>query len=409
MKLILAASNPTDPPFTQRVTLSFARESGETIDMFFDVRGADAISDAAIHDCAYVLGSSLAYWMREDYGQEYPVDSRLYRHVYAAHSEWAHWPGGVKARKSGVETRAPQTKPPTASKTALFFSGGVDSYFTLLDMPYAKPRTISLEHVEDQRSEIEAAFSRLSELHDAAADCGADGAIGIVTNMMLAHPVILDQWAPRFHGCFLAACAHLVSDTVNHVAISSTFTYGSLKPWGSHLVIDPLWSSSRLQIEHYGATHTRVEKTDAIAQSEIARQALSVCEHGRYQQSDALNCSECIKCYRTMLTLDALGYKPEQVSAFDWSKYTLQRTRQLFVHGRGEARLLQEIIDLAGENGRTDIQSALKHAIQRSRPMMWITWIERLIRRKLPWIIRFKAPLNGFKNGLMRTLGYRMP
>lgn len=73
----------------------------------------------------------------------------------------------------------------------------------------------------------------------------------------------------------------------------------------------------------------RVEKTKIVANSDLSRDFLYVCAADIYNEKfdsgfskhTAPNCSQCIKCVRTMITLDALGYRDRFASRFDFSKY----------------------------------------------------------------------------------------
>lgn len=73
----------------------------------------------------------------------------------------------------------------------------------------------------------------------------------------------------------------------------------------------------------------RVEKTKLVAKSDYGKDFLYVCASDIYnekhntsfQKDTAPNCSECIKCVRTMMTLDLLGYREQYSSRFDFNKY----------------------------------------------------------------------------------------
>ena len=110
-----------------------------------------------------------------------------------------------------------------------------------------------------------------------------------------------------------------------------------------------------------------------------------------------------------MLTLDALGYRAEDIPAFDWSKYSIEQARRFFILGRGEVRLLREIIARAEQNERYDIEAALEHAIRRSSPLMWMTNLERYIRRQVPAVNHYKTPLKALKATVIRRLGFDSP
>ncbi len=390
----------------ERIDGRFRSRAGDTFDIYFELEGASGpVSAEAAADALFLCGSALAHVRQEPYAQAEPVDPVLRRHVAAAQKEWRNWPG----RPEPVELSAPE-RAPAASRAAgpvlVLFSGGIDSFFTLLDPPEPGIVSLSIEHADDAREQIEAAFGRVRELGPAAVQCGAKGAVSIVTNMMTADPRGHDLWATRVHGCFFSACAHLLSDTAGGAVLSSTFSYGNLKPWGSHPLIDPLWSSSRLGMIHHGAAYTRAEKTALVARSAAARSALSVCETGRRTDGVRLNCSACVKCRRTMLNLLALGCAPEDAPAFDWERFSLEAVSRSFVRGPGEARLLGEISALARQNGHEAIAEAIDRSIRRSRPFMPLTETERLVRRAFPGVLRYRNALSRLRSRTFRLLGF---
>ncbi len=390
----------------QRIDATFEAKSGELISVFFEVAGAREISGAAVRDCLYVIGSTMAYWFGEEVIDIPGADKTLHVNVQDAHRKWNQWSGNNGSIHHVGDFEATNSGSESDRSPAVFFSGGVDSYFTLLNLPEKDLTLLSIEHTEANQASVSDAFARLTDLQNNASEKRHERNIKIATNMMVAHPRILDQWALRLHGPFYAACALLVSDTISSAAISSTFEYSHLKPWGSHPELDPLWSSSSTQIRHFGADHSRVEKTASVARSAAARSSLSVCEKGRYADGSRLNCSKCTKCDRTMLTLDALGYSPSDAQAFDWSDYSLEKIRRKFIRGPGEARLLNEVVDLAKKNGRPEISNAIGQAINRSRPLMWITSVERFLRRKFPDVIKHRTALRKFRNRIISLFGY---
>lgn len=407
MKLVGFTREEARIDTAQRIDATFEAKSGESISMFFEVAGARAISQSAIYDCLYLIGSTIAYWFGDKLIEVPGADKTLHTNVHAAHGEWNQWSGS----KGPIQHVGDFTSTRPSSKSdrspAVFFSGGVDSYFTLLNLPETALTLLSIEHAEPDQDSIANAFSRLTDLQNSRVDKMHDQNIKVVTNMMVAHPRILDQWALRLHGPFYAACALLVSDSISSAAISSTFEYGHLKPWGSHPALDPLWSSTSTQIKHFGADHSRAEKTELVARSTAARASLSVCERGRYADGSRLNCSQCTKCSRTMLTLDALGYTPKDAPAFDWTNYSLERVQNSFVHGPGEARLLREVVELANQNQRSEIGEAIEKAIRRSRALWWTTNLERWVRRKFPGLLKHKTVLQTLKHRATEILGFR--
>ncbi|HAW51640.1 MAG TPA: hypothetical protein DCX54_04825, partial [Flavobacteriales bacterium] len=80
-------------------------------------------------------------------------------------------------------------------------------------------------------------------------------------------------------------------------------------------LIDGFVSTDSMDIIHHGCTHKRVEKTDQIADWNIAKELLWVCTEHRFKEN-SWNCSRCEKCMRTMIPLYALG-KLENFKTFE--------------------------------------------------------------------------------------------
>ena len=120
----------------------------------------------------------------------------------------------------------------------------------------------------------------------------------------------LEEISPSFiaaggdaHGAVLASIALLLSPQLKKVYIPSSYPYSNLNPCGSHVLLDPLWSTEDLEIVHDGCEATRVEKAALVAQSEIALRNLRVC---LFKPEDGLNCEQCEKCLRSMAALCAV-------------------------------------------------------------------------------------------------------
>lgn len=110
-----------------------------------------------------------------------------------------------------------------------------------------------------------------------------------------------------YHGAGLAAIGLSLAAAFRRILIPSTHTFRHLFAWGSHSLLDPLWSTERTEIVHDGCEVTRVDKTALVASDPFAPSHLRVCirNHGGLG-----NCGHCKKCIRTMITLDALGVLP---------------------------------------------------------------------------------------------------
>jgi hypothetical protein len=203
--------------------------------------------------------------------------------------------------------------------TALCFSGGVDSFYSLLHCKQ-KPDFLVTVHGFDIPLLNETRMSAFkSTLHTVADAFGAKPII-IRTNFR-EHPT--GDAAPwlRAHGGALAAVGHLLSNSVEQLTISATFGYRFWQPSGSTFQTDHLWSSDRVRVLHYGAESLRHERVRFLAREPLARKHLRVCWENRVPHG---NCSRCEKCLITMLLLSECGVL-DDFSVFDGEKVLTER------------------------------------------------------------------------------------
>lgn len=198
-----------------------------------------------------------------------------------------------------------------ARSTALCFSGGVDSFFTLL----CSPRPIDLlvmVHGFDVALRDAPRFARCEAMLRVVAEAVGARPVVLRTNLR-QHPALKRVSWDRAHGGPLAAVGHLLRDCVGTLRISSPSHLTRSEALGSHWRIDSLWSSSGLRVEHFGEPATRAQKLRRIADHPLVQRHLRVCwEH----LNGRLNCSRCVKCLHTMLILASLGVL-ERFPGFD--------------------------------------------------------------------------------------------
>jgi hypothetical protein len=219
-------------------------------------------------------------------------------------AQW--WP---ELRHVPVEATPTDSSAASATGTsASFFSGGVDSFYTCLKhagepgSPLA-PRLTHLVHMEGVEKPVEESVDALS-LHETirriAEHYGLDVVFGR-TNIRTVFPI---SWSKYYHGAGLASVGISLASGFRRILIPSTHSFRHLFAWGSHPLLDPLWSTERTEIVHDGCEVTRIEKTARIADDPFALDHLRVClrNHG-----GPGNCGSCAKCIRTMVTLHALG------------------------------------------------------------------------------------------------------
>jgi hypothetical protein len=199
-----------------------------------------------------------------------------------------------------VSARPRQVTPPPGRGVACFFSGGVDSTYSVLKHRERLAALILVHGWDlllDQRP-----FRRgvATVLRQAAGRFGLP-LIEVETNI---HPWRADYVRWRWYfGAALACVALALSPLFAEVLIPSSEPYSKLHPWGSHALTDPLWSTEATELVHDGAEATRLEKVRRLAGSPGALESLRVCFEN---PNGAYNCGRCEKCLRTMIALRAV-------------------------------------------------------------------------------------------------------
>ena len=236
---------------------------------------------------------------------ENAVDRTWAENVAMVAAKWAIW-WRYKPLLPDAETTE-TTGESRARTTALCFSGGVDSFFSLVTGP--RPDFLVAVHGFDISLRDALRMSGLERTLLQAAESVGAKPVRIRTNLR-DHPANGRRrlWE-RSHGGALAAIGHVLKRRVTHLSISSTYSIAHDRPWGSSVHTDPLFSSSDLQIVHFG-TAPREEKIRAILTHPMVRTHLRVCWENRNPEG---NCSRCAKCLLVMLHLAEYGVLHEFV------------------------------------------------------------------------------------------------
>lgn len=188
-----------------------------------------------------------------------------------------------------------------ADATFQFFTGGVDSFFSLLNhrveigaLVYVHGYDVPLPHSEHRR--------RVSESLSGAARQLATPLIELESNArtLLDH---YGDWGDHTHGAALASIGLMLGAEASRVILPATHTLADLDPWGSHPLLDPLWSTESTTIVHDGVETSRFAKIAALAGDPVVAGHLRVC----WNTTTELNCSNCEKCVRTMTAFEILG------------------------------------------------------------------------------------------------------
>jgi hypothetical protein len=352
---------------------------------------------AALLPLAVTLGESLSLGL--------PVDAALLANARTIMAIWSSWYSELRPIDVHAETIGPVAP---ARRCATFFSGGVDSFFTVLRRQRkaaggASADPCQLTPVDDllcvRGFDIPLAkaadFARMKSSMAAAAQAMGCNLIDVATNLRDTRFGRAD-WCKLSHGCALASVGHLFSQRFSEAVIASSYGFRDLRFWGSHPLTDPLLSSSTMRIVHDGAEFTRIDKTRFIAASDIAQRHLRVCS---IRESDG-NCSNCNKCLRTMTTLYLLGAL-NSFHTFDAAAFDVDKLNRVYSATPAARTFFEEICELARGCGRTDVVAAIQQSFRfsgrRNRVMAFNRRLFRTMYR-MPMLWRYSEPFFRWAN-----------
>ncbi len=238
----------------------------------------------------------------EDLVIEGSISAQLYQGMHAIMQEVLKWDIGLQPIKIEADTLV--ADPPRPQRSASFFSGGVDSFYTYLKHktdPVEKDRIDSFILVNgfDINQRNTRLWDRTHQNIKSIAEADSVELIVVRSNIQgLVEPILLWDYA---HGGCLAAVGLFLRGAFHQIYIPSTHSVAEQIPWGSNLALDGHWSTEGTTFIHDGTEATRIEKViSQIARSSLALEHLRVCfanERGAY------NCGKCDKCLRTMINL----------------------------------------------------------------------------------------------------------
>ncbi|WP_380282314.1 hypothetical protein [Kitasatospora purpeofusca] len=300
----------------------------------------------------------------EDLVVDAPVSARLLRSARTVVEIYTAWWERLRAVRVTAGEPVEARRGPAA--VGLFFTLGVDSFYSLLGdaerrtEPGHRPVGDLLFVNFEQHAGPD--HDRLLDRVRLVADRSGARAVRVETNLR-AFTAPLVRWED-FHGAALAATALALQGLLGRCLIAASFEYRHLPPYGSHPVLDHLWSTEALEIVHDGADATRTQKVARrLARSDLALRNLAVC----WRDRPGRNCGACEKCLRTMVALElagVLGRCGTLPRVLD-----LDRLRHVPM-GSADARdAMREAGRDAGALGRPDLAEAAGLAADRHGPL----------------------------------------
>ena len=328
--------------------------------LWFDVPQASSELINSAGDCWLVAMLPLAFDRGETLKVRAPVDPALLQNVEQLQRVWTEWypprkPVRVKAARLAE-------KPSGGERTGLFFSGGVDSFFSLLHFDRTAPAGRKIDDLIfvwgfDILLNNRAAFERIVKAHTEIAASLGKNAVFVVTNLRQTRLERL-PWAARLHGAAMGSIGLLLGKQSSRILLSSSLGRDDATGWSLHGRTDPLMSNSRTRFIHYGPEFERFEKTAFIAQSDVALKHLHVC----WEDWSDKNCGRCTKCQFTMAALEILGVRDRALS-FPPGSFSLDSLRSVPLRNQFERQTIEELKRPAAEHSRPDVVAAIDECL----------------------------------------------
>jgi hypothetical protein len=260
----------------------------------------EAMADAT-DDATAFLAVALPLAMRrgEDLEVHGPVSPRFLGALEALQECYAQWHPGM--RVAAVTASPGAARAGTGGGRGVFLSRGVDSLFAAArdgDRLTAAVHASGLEPLHDTRVR-----DREAELAARAAEDLGLESVTVLTNVRELSDPVFPNWED-FVAPGLAFCAHTLAGGLRSMLVASADSYATVEPCGTSPLLDPLYSSDAMTIEHAPITHSRLRKVAWFAAERPDLLAhLKVC----YSENRTDNCGRCGKCTITMGALVAAG------------------------------------------------------------------------------------------------------
>jgi hypothetical protein len=339
--------------------------AGSASDVSFRARGASVHPhDDAFVPVALLLGMALGL----PAVVEGPVSERLLETLPRARADLV----GLYPGLADVALEAPRPVPGAApgppGGVLCFFSGGLDSFYSLLSHRDEVSHVVFV-HGFDVPLDDAASRATVSRSLRAAAQEMGKAWVEVETDLR----VLCDRhasWTWYSHAG-LAAVSLLLSASFSEVLFGATLADEHRADAGPNDERARVWDNGLACIRRDGGEATRVAKAARVATDPTARRFLRVCWAN---PGGAWNCGACPKCVRTMASLELAGglaLFPGFPARLDLHAVRSQRLRR-----RRDRLFAEENLRAAeGSPGHAALAAALRESLRQPR---WRRLLERL-------------------------------
>lgn len=238
-----------------------------------------------------------------------PVSRRFLRSWERMGAMMGAWFPGMKplpviAKPRDVPLEAPSGLEPG---TGCYFSGGVDSWFTLSRLRSEITHLIYMDGFDMDLEKPVARRLSVDRLRTAAGETGLPLVV-VETDARCLASRFFEPWR-QYVGAGKAAVGQLLSPWLPRQFAASSYSWNeSRKPVSSaHFLLVEGASTETLELREHGMATSRLSKVAALGEIPAALRHLRVCWD---MLPDRINCARCEKCLRSMLELEIAGLLP---------------------------------------------------------------------------------------------------
>ncbi len=294
-----------------------------------------------------------------------PVDPVLLEGCLELLEVWHTWTPEFKVIDLKVQSGA--VAEAKNQRTGTFFSGGVDSLYTLLQNQNNQENARA-ENIDDLIT-IFGIYNREREIIDGTKGGAVRARMDAVArkygkNRLEIHTNIcrtkfmLTNSLRHSYGCALTAPILAMEGFYSRVLIPGSSSYKFLAAAGSHPFTDRLFSTSRTKFIPDGCKFTRDGKIHEMVRKNHDLSSLQVCS----RDDELKNCCACAKCVRTMLTLGSLG-KLDACDLFREKTVDTDKVARIYCSTNSMKRCVENAIVDAGRRGLAGIEAASRQAL----------------------------------------------
>lgn len=315
-----------------------------------------APTSEAMADAILPVGLMLAMATDHVLELDAPVSAKLLRNCETVQDIYQSW-FPQKMRRTTIRASERTYRPLQNDELALStFTGGVDAFFTLDKHSDSITSLLYVYGFDMPLGDKELRSQMSRHLNDAATHAGKTLIEGVSNLRRFLNPHL--SWSKMSHGATISSFATLLTSHHNLFYFPASYSYADQYPWGSHPLVDPLWSTEYLAIVHDGAEASRVQKTRRIAHNTSAQKHLRIC----FQRKGNYNCGRCSKCMRTKLGLKLEGML-DKFETLDHDVDTAH-LKTLGIKSQSDLIFARENYEFALEKGNESISDALGSMIE---------------------------------------------